>query len=79
MLVLSAIAIPVALAGNAHFIGAPQLTQTSDAITVTFKAAGLGNVDVATFALTGDVTVLRAVTPRRATRRRRQTSRSRSL
>jgi hypothetical protein len=57
MLVLSAIAIPAALAGNAHFIGTPQLTQTTDAITVTFKAAGLGNVDVATFSLTGTVDV----------------------
>jgi hypothetical protein len=43
----------VAFAGNAHFIGTPSLSGA----TVNFKAAGLGNVDTATFTVTYDATV----------------------
>jgi hypothetical protein len=51
-----AVAAP-ALAGNAHFIGTPSITQNGDTLTVSFKAAGLGNVESATFNLDGSVTV----------------------
>jgi hypothetical protein len=57
LLVLAAVAVPAAFAASPHFIGTPQLTQTSDSITVTFKAAGLGNVTSATFSLDGTVDV----------------------
>ena len=57
MLVLSAIAVPTALAANPHFIGTPQLTQSGSTITVSFKAAGLGNVSEASFTLSGTVDV----------------------
>jgi hypothetical protein len=46
-----------AIAANAHFVGTPSITQSGDTLTVSFKAAGLGNVETATFSLDGSVTV----------------------
>jgi len=33
----------VALAGNAHFVGTPKVTQSGDSLLVSGKVAGLGN------------------------------------
>lgn len=57
--VLAALVVTVgaALAANAHFIGTPQVTQTSNSIVITASVAGLGNAEGATFSLTGDVNV----------------------
>jgi hypothetical protein len=56
ILATAAFAAP-AVAASPHFIGTPQLTQNSTSIVVTFKAAGLGNTDVANFSLSGNVDV----------------------
>jgi hypothetical protein len=53
LLVFSAVAI----AANPHFIGTPTATVSGDSLTVSFKAAGLGNAQGATFNLTGTVQV----------------------
>ena len=53
LLVFSAVAV----AASPHFIGTPQASVSGNALTVTFKAAGLGNVDAATFNLSGTVLV----------------------
>ena len=53
LLVFSAVAV----AASPHFIGTPTATVTDDSLTVTFKAAGLGNAAGATFNLTGNVEV----------------------
>ena len=47
----------VALADSPHFIGTPSATVSGNALTVTFKAAGLGNGPYADFSLTGSVDV----------------------
>ena len=46
-----------ALAASPHFVGTPQATVSGNSLTVTFKAAGLGNSSTVDFALTGDVDV----------------------
>ena len=46
-----------AVAASPHFIGTPTLDQDGNSIVIAFKAAGLGNVTEATFALTGSVDV----------------------
>jgi hypothetical protein len=51
-----ALAAP-AFAANAHFIGTPSISQNGNTLTVSFRAAGLGNVESATFNLDGSVTV----------------------
>jgi hypothetical protein len=50
---LAAAAVP-AYAGSPHFVGDPTIFRTGDALTVTFKLAGLGNEDQ-TITLTADV------------------------
>jgi hypothetical protein len=55
-LVTGVLASP-ALAASPHFIGDPQVSVSGNSLTVTFKAAGLGNVDEATFNLEGTVDV----------------------
>jgi hypothetical protein len=57
MLVLSAILGPAALAANAHFIGTPTASVSGNTLTVSFRAAGLGNVASADFSLGGTVRV----------------------
>jgi hypothetical protein len=47
----------VAGAASPHFIGTPKATASANTLTVTFKAAGLGNAAGATFNLAGDVQV----------------------
>jgi hypothetical protein len=54
-LVAAAVAVPVALAGSAHFVGTPKITRSGDAITVTGKVAGLGNETQINVAVTADV------------------------
>ncbi|MDQ3992257.1 MAG: hypothetical protein M3229_01220 [Actinomycetota bacterium] len=44
MLVAAVVAIPAALAGNAHFIGAPKISASGSTATVSGKVAGLGNI-----------------------------------
>jgi len=53
LLVFSAVAV----AASPHFIGTPTATVSGNALTVTFKAAGLGNAEGATFNLSGTVQV----------------------
>jgi hypothetical protein len=56
-LVVAAVAAPAAFAANAHFIGTPSLVQSGNSLTISFKAAGLGNVAEADFSLNGTVDV----------------------
>jgi hypothetical protein len=51
---LAAAAAP-AWAGSPHFVGDPTISRTGDALTVTFKAAGLGNETQINATLTADV------------------------
>jgi hypothetical protein len=47
-----------AVAANPHFIGTPQATVSGNTLTVTFKAAGLGNTATSVdFTLSGEVEV----------------------
>ena len=46
-----------ASADNPHFIGTPKATVSGNSLTVTFKAAGLGNGPYADFTLSGSVDV----------------------
>jgi len=59
LVVMTALVITVGstLAANAHFIGTPQLTQTSSSIDISASVAGLGNAAGATFNLSGTVNV----------------------
>ena len=56
-LALVALVTGTVSAASAHFIGTPSLSINRGTATVTFKAAGLGNVETATFTLSGDVTI----------------------
>jgi hypothetical protein len=47
----------VAVAASPHFIGTPTASVSGNSLTVSFKAAGLGNATGATFTLTGTVQV----------------------
>jgi hypothetical protein len=40
---------------NAHFVGSPTATRNDSTLTVSGKVAGLGNVDVITVTVSGDV------------------------
>jgi hypothetical protein len=51
-----AFAAPVS-AASPHFIGTPSINESNTTLQVNFKAAGLGNVETATFNLTGSVEV----------------------
>lgn len=48
------LAMPVAKAGNPHFVGVPVLTQEGDTLTVSGKIAGLGNEDQVHVVLSAD-------------------------
>ena len=54
-LVAAAVAVPVVLAGSAHFVGTPKIIRSGDAITVSGKVAGLGNETQIKVAVTADV------------------------
>ena len=55
---VAALAATSAIAASPHFIGTPSATVSGNSLTVTFKAAGLGNTsETATFNLSGDVSV----------------------
>jgi hypothetical protein len=54
-LATTALAVPAAWAGNAHFVGTPTITRSGDAITVSGKVAGLGDETQITVAVTADV------------------------
>jgi hypothetical protein len=54
----AAIAVPVAFAASPHYVVGPNVTIGNNTLTVSWKAAGLGNTATsANFALTGTVTV----------------------
>jgi hypothetical protein len=54
----TAIAVPAAFAASAHWVTGPTVTTTATSLTVSGKAAGLGNTtQTADFALTGTVSV----------------------
>jgi hypothetical protein len=56
--VVAAIAVPTAIAASAHWVTGPTLTISGNSLTITGKAAGLGNtVGFADFSLTGSVNV----------------------
>jgi hypothetical protein len=40
---------------NAHFVGTPTATRNDDTLTIAGKVAGLGDVDVITVTISGDV------------------------
>jgi hypothetical protein len=46
-----------ALAANPHWVGTPTATRSGDTLTVSFKAAGLGNASEADFTVTGEAVV----------------------
>lgn len=46
--------VAVAYAGNAHFVGTPQLVVSGDTVSVSGKVAGLGNVPQIHVVLSGD-------------------------
>jgi hypothetical protein len=53
----AAIAVPVALADSPHYIKGPTATLSNNSLTVSWKAAGLGNtVTSVNFSLTGTIT-----------------------
>ena len=57
-LLLAAFTATSAQAASAHFVKGPSGSVSGNTLTVTFKAAGLGNAsETATFSLTGTVTV----------------------
>ena len=49
----TAVAVPL-LAGNAHFVGTPDVTENGATLTVSGKVAGLGNVPQIHVELTAD-------------------------
>ena len=56
--VVAAIAAPVALGASAHWVTGPSVTVSGNTLTVSGKAAGLGNTSQTTdFSLTGSVNV----------------------
>jgi hypothetical protein len=54
-LALTAVSVAPALAGSPHFVGAPTLTRSGDALTVAGKVAGLGDETQITVTVTADV------------------------
>ena len=57
MLATSALAVPVAFADSPHYVTGPTATVSGNSLTVSWKAAGLGNTTTsADFTLTGTVT-----------------------
>jgi hypothetical protein len=52
---LAVVALPVARAGNPHFVGDPTITREGDTLTATGKLAGLGNEEQVHVVLTADV------------------------
>ena len=58
LLVIAALAVvPVALASSPHYVNGPDVTVGTNSLTVSWKAAGLGNTTTSVdFALTGTVT-----------------------
>jgi type II secretory pathway pseudopilin PulG len=57
VLAFAAVAATPALAASPHFVGTPSATVSGNTLTVTFKAAGLGNETTVPITLSGDVTV----------------------
>jgi hypothetical protein len=51
----AAVAVSAAWAGSPHFVGTPTITRSGDAITVSGKAAGLGDETQINVAVTADV------------------------
>jgi len=58
MLGTAAIAVPAAFAASPHYVVGPNVTISNNTLTVSWKAAGLGNTaESVDFSLTGTVTV----------------------
>jgi len=58
VLAVAAMAVPAALAASPHYIKGPDVSVSGNSLTVSWKAAGLGNEDPsADFALTGTADV----------------------
>jgi hypothetical protein len=55
LVALAVVALPVAHAGNPHFVGDPTVTREGDTLTVSGKLAGLGNETQVHVVLTADV------------------------
>lgn len=55
VLSVALLAVAPAWAGSPHFVGAPAISRTGDALTVTGKVAGLGNETQIEVTLTADV------------------------
>ena len=57
MLVFGAFAASSAVAASPHFVGTPTATVSGNSLTVSFKAAGLGNETSVPITLSGNVVV----------------------
>src|SRR5215213_8733586 len=58
MLGTAAIVVPAAIAASPHYVVGPDVSISNNTLTVSFKAAGLGNtVESVNFSLTGTVNV----------------------
>ena len=58
VLAAAAIAVPAALAASPHYIKGPDVSISGNSLTVSWKAAGLGNTETsANFALEGSANV----------------------
>jgi hypothetical protein len=67
--VLALALAPVAVAASPHYIKGPTATVSGNSLTVSWKAAGLGNTTTsADFNLSGTAKVSSQVSPRAATR-----------
>jgi hypothetical protein len=53
--VTAVFAVPVALAGSAHFVGTPTIGISGNTLTASGKVAGLGNIPQIHVTLTADV------------------------
>jgi hypothetical protein len=57
LLAAAAVLSSAAVAASPHFIGNPSASVSGNSLTVSFKAAGLGNISTVDFTLTGTVDV----------------------
>jgi hypothetical protein len=57
LLATAAIAVPVALGNSPHYVNGPSVSTSGNALTVSWKAAGLGSQESIDFTLTGTIDV----------------------
>jgi hypothetical protein len=53
--VVAALAVPAALADSPHYVKNPAVSVSGNTLTVSWKAAGLGNTATVNFTLTGSI------------------------